>query len=608
MSTSPDRMVAGLVGDRYEITGLIATGGMGSVYRARDSVLDRIVALKVLKAGADDPSFVARFRSEATNAARLSHPNIVQVFDFGYADERPYMAMEYVDGQNLREILTARVVLAPEQAARIGQQVAAALEHARKAGIVHRDVKPENILVTTDGTVKVADFGLSRAFAEAQATQSGMLMGTAHYLSPEQVQGGHVDHRTDIYALGVVLYEMLTGRAPFSGDSPVVIAYKRVAEDVPSIMADAHDAPRDLDIIVARATARMPDERYTTAGEMADALRAFLPRHDTASLGGLVHHTQAIPLMNEETIALQRPAAGAVRTKKRTRRRRKGLIFVMALVLLAGAAFATTARLAKDPVPSVLTMSQEDAETKLRAAGFDVRTTFRNDDEVREGYVITQEPTAGIGARPGSVVQIFVSLGPELFRVPDVGNKTYKRAAGDLKELGLTVRRVDEFHPSVKKGSVISQSPDAGVRLEKGQQVTLTVSKGPELFAVPNVKGSTEAEAIDDLEQIGFEVKIDRKRSDTPKGEVISQSPKAGTKLADGATVTIVVSQGPPLVAVPNLDCMTRDQAEDVAASKGFTINFESNGRRVVDQDPAAGTKLAKGSTITAYTGPGTRC
>ena len=225
-------MVAGLIGDRYEITGLIASGGMGAVYRARDQILDRTVAVKVLKNGGDDPEFVAKFKAEATNAARLSHPNIVQVFDFGYENGQPYMAMEFVDGQNLREILSARHVLRPDVAARIALQVASALEHARRNGLMHRDIKPENILITTDGVVKVADFGLSRALAESRATQANVLMGTAAYLAPEQVQGETVDHRADIYSLGIVLFEMLTGKLPFGGDSPVVVAYKAISDDV----------------------------------------------------------------------------------------------------------------------------------------------------------------------------------------------------------------------------------------------------------------------------------------------------------------------------------------------------------------------------------------
>ncbi|TMK54434.1 MAG: serine/threonine protein kinase [Actinobacteria bacterium] len=322
MSASPDRMVAGLIGDRYEITGLIASGGMGAVYRARDKVLDRTVAVKVLKNGGDDPEFVAKFKAEATNAARLSHPNIVQVFDFGYENGQPYMAMEFVDGQNLREILSARHVLRPDVAARIALQVASALEHARRNGLMHRDIKPENILITTDGVVKVADFGLSRALAESRATQANVLMGTAAYLAPEQVQGETVDHRADIYSLGIVLFEMLTGKLPFGGDSPVVVAYKRVAEDVPSAMSINPGVPRELDVIVARATGRAASSRFATAGQMVEALREQAPRSDTGDIGGLVHHTQAIPIVGQETIAVQRRGGGAEGPARRSKQKR----------------------------------------------------------------------------------------------------------------------------------------------------------------------------------------------------------------------------------------------------------------------------------------------
>lgn len=606
MATSPDRMVAGLVGDRYEITGLIASGGMGSVYRARDTVLDRTVALKVLRAGAEDPEFAERFRSEATNAARLSHPNIVQVYDFGADDGQPYMAMEYVDGQSLREVLAARKMLRPEVAARVAAQVAAALEHARRAGIVHRDVKPENILITTDGQVKMADFGLSRALAESKATQAEVIMGTAHYLAPEQVQGGDSDHRADIYALGVVLFEMLTGRTPFSGDSPVVIAYKRVAEDVPSPMADNPDVPRALDMVVTQATARDPDERFRTAAEMGQALRASVERFDTGDLGVLVHHTEAIPVTGQETIAV--PKRGE-RQKKRGRKRRRWGLIVLTLSVLAATAYVGTNSLAKLEVPGVVGDTEEAAKQSLTAAGFAVDDASRNDPSVPAGHVIEQDPEPGAFIRNGSTVSLIISLGPKLVGVPTLEGKKFANAEEILRDLGFKVKREDVFSDDVERLRVISQNPGQGILVEEGSTVTLQVSKGVEKIEVPKVAGLTIAKATADLQDAGFEVEATQKFSDeVPADQVMSQTPKPGTKLARGETVKLVVSKGPAPVKVPDVLCMTENQARDALVAKGFSVAVEGSGKRVVDQDPTPNSNAPKGSTVTIFMGSGAVC
>lgn len=606
MAASPDRMVAGSIGDRYEITGLIASGGMGSVFRARDSVLDRTVAVKVLKAGTEDQEFAERFRTEATNAARLSHPNIVQVYDFGTDDGQPYMAMEFVDGQSLREILSARGPLRPEMAARIAGQVATALEHARRAGIVHRDVKPENILITTDGQVKMADFGLSRALAESKITQAEVIMGTAHYLAPEQVQGDHTDHRADLYALGVVLYEMLTGRTPFSGDSPVVIAYKRVAEDVPSAMALNPGVPRELDIVVARATARDPSERYGTPAEMAAALRDAAPRFDTGELGLLVHHTEAIPIAGQQTITVIRRGE---RTRKRSRTRRRWALLALILSLIAATVYVGTNRFTPVMVPGVEGLTQEEAKATLGALGFIVDESLQNHPTVAAGHVIDQDPPGDTEIRNGSTVFLTVSLGPTLIGVPEVTGKTFQEAARMLDDKGFEVVRRDVFHPSVKKLHVISQDPNPGILFEEGSTVTVRVSKGPELVAVPDVVGDPVEAARADLERLGFAVEVGEKHHDTiAAGTVLSQKPAADQQIEKGETVSLVVSKGPPMVKVPDLYCMTRAQAEDIAAGQGFEIEFSGNAPRVVDQSPAADQQAAKGSTITAFMGPGTRC
>jgi eukaryotic-like serine/threonine-protein kinase len=599
-----DRRVARVVGGRYQITGLIASGGMGEVFQAHDRVLDRTVALKVLRAGlGSDADFVERFRKEATIAGRLSHPNIVQVYDFGQSDDgSAYMAMELVEGQNLREVLTASGRLRPTVAARIATQVCGALEAARKAGLVHRDIKPENILLTADGQVKVADFGLSRTMAESRATQAGVLLGTAHYVAPEQVEGKESDHRADLFALGVVLFEMLTGQTPFTGDTPLIVAYQRVREDVPKPSGRIAGVPPALDEIVRRATARDPSNRYASASEMGEALRVAVPRTDTGEVGTLVHPTVAIPIGTQETINLGR--------RRRPRLTRRGLIVIVAVIAVLLASIPILVRsFAHVEVPSLAGQTKAAAEKSLRDAGFKVTSEVENSASVEAGLVIRTNPPGGSSARKGTTVQIIVSSGPVLVTVPSVVNKKFEEAESALEHLGLKVERKDVFHPTVRKGYVISQDHQADAVVKFGTTVMLTVSKGVERVAVPDVKGKTQAEATQILTAAGFTVTPKPVDSDTvPAGQVISQTPGSGAKADKGSAVTIVVSNGPPKVAVPNLQCKTRKQANDILASVGLEAHFVGDSRYVVDQDPQPGTQVARGSAVTAYTGPGTFC
>jgi beta-lactam-binding protein with PASTA domain len=616
MSASPDRMVAGLIGDRYEITGLIASGGMGAVYRARDQVLDRTVAVKVLKSGGDDPEFVAKFKAEATNAARLSHPNIVQVFDFGYENGQPYMAMEFVDGQNLREILSSRHVLRPDVAARIALQVASALEHARRNGLMHRDIKPENILITTDGVVKVADFGLSRALAESRATQANVLMGTAAYLAPEQVQGETVDHRADIYALGIVMFEMLTGKLPFGGDSPVVVAYKRVAEDVPSAMSINPGVPRELDMIVARATGRAASARFATAGQMVEALREHAPRSDTGDIGGLVHHTQAIPIMGEQTIAVERRGDVAEMPRrarqKRDLRRPRWLAILLLLAVVAATIYVVTGRTPSVAVPAVTNMSQADATAALTARGFKVETQTQFDPGIPAGNVISENPPEGTKVAKGSTITLIISAGPVTVTVPRVKQALFKTARDLLTAAGFKVARVDAPSDSIEAGRVIDQDPNADTVVAKGTTITLTVSSGPALVAIPDVVNKDQATATNILQDAGFTVSVKQQADEKiAKGNVISTNPIAGAKVAKDTVITMTVSSGPPPVKVPSVLCMTRAQAQDTLKHAGLVANFQGlsgSNKKVVDQNPVADSEAPKGSTVDVVMGYGSTC
>jgi eukaryotic-like serine/threonine-protein kinase len=593
--------VAGTIAGRYAIDGLIGSGGMGEVYRARDTVLGRSVALKVLRGRfAADPQFVERFRTEATNAAGLSHPGIVQVYDFGRDGELAYMALELVSGTTLRDLLSEKKRLEPHAAAEIAAEVCSALDHARRAGIVHRDIKPENVLITGDGRVKVADFGLSRALADARATNAGTVLGTAAYLAPEQINGRPSDHRADIYALGLVLFEMITGRVPFSGDSPAAVAYRRLGQDVPAPSTVNPNIPPALDQIVARATAREPANRYPTPAAMGAALRALGARAP-AEPAAVKHETIAIPVDVHETIAL--PA----RPEKSGRRRK--LIALLALLILAGVLVPVVRSVAKIEVPSVRAMTQGRAKAALERAGLKADVELAKHPTVPETFVIGQRPAAGDHARRGSRVTIIVSLGPELIAVRDVVDISFATAKRTLARAGFKVERVDGYSDTIARGKVIAQDPSPRVRIERGEVVTLTVSKGRELVFVPNVDGKPEGAARAALTDAGLVPTVIRKYSATvPAGIVVQQTPLGGNKASKGSTVSLLVSNGPPPVVVPDLRCLTTRQAADALAAKGLKVDFSGRGKKVVDQSPAPGDQAPRGSTVIAYLGRGVYC
>jgi eukaryotic-like serine/threonine-protein kinase len=597
----PRRLPTGLVGGRYEITGLIASGGMGEVFAARDTVLDRRVALKVLHArvGAD-ASFVERFRREAMAAARLGHPNIVQVYDYGRdQDGSAYMAMEFVDGQNLRQILSAKGRIRPAVAARIAEQVCAALETARRAGIVHRDIKPENILLTPEGQVKVADFGLARALAESRATQAGVVLGTAAYLAPEQVEGRPTDHRADIYALGCMLFEMLTGRPPFTGDNPVVVAYRRVAQDVPKPSAVAPDVSRQLDDVVAKASARKPEDRYGSAAQMAMALRSSVAaEHDTGDLADLSHHTIAIPIAHADTIQIVR------RPPSKRRWFIVALSIVTAAVVFVPAGLRLTARAT---VPTVAGLTQEIARDRLRKAGFTVSTVPQNHTTIKSGRVIKTDPPANARVRKGSEVALYFSIGPELVAVPDVRGKTLTEAKKLLAARELKVVSHGVYDGRVPKFGIIDQQPQPPASVAKGSEVNLTVSNGPEQVVVPDVRGKTEQEARDLLSQYSFGISVRRAPSDTvPLGQVINSTPGPGARADKGSVVAVVISQGPAEFPMPDVRGDSFAKAKAELEARGLKVTRSqvpgSSGDTVVSHTPKPGQKVRRGDSVILYT------
>ena len=600
----PGYRLAGPLGGRYEITALIAAGGMAEVYDARDSVLDRRVAVKILHATyGNDAEFVERFRREAMAAGRLSHPNIVQVYDWGRStDGAAYMVMERIVGKTLRELLTEKGPFSVSSAARLIEQVCRALDAARREGIVHRDIKPENILITTDGQAKVADFGVARALAESRATQAGVVIGTASYLAPEQVEGKPGDHRSDIYSLGSVLFEMMAGEVPFRGDNPVVVAYRRIAEDVPRLRSRRADAPAALEDVVARATARDPDDRFQTSSEMAAALAplAVGGEQEAATLidpGD--NRTRAIPVAAAETTVIRR----RVTPKKRRRR----LIALLAFLVAAGMVPVGVRMFGTVPVPDVTGMTQEAATSVIEDAGFTAEPVVRHDPNIELGKVISVSPVAGAKLRRGSRVTIAVSIGPLLVAVPDVKGKTLAEAQRLLAERGLEPVVANRFTSSVKKGLVFDQNPDPNVSVRSDAKVTIVVSAGPEQKTVPAVVGKPLTEATEMLKAEGFAVATKRVIDEKiPRDQVISASPTRGTKTDKGTTVTLTVSDGPSEIPVPDVRGETFDEAAARLRAAGFTASRRqvpgSYGDTVVSQVPNAGRKAKRGSNVILHT------
>ena len=598
-------MIDKTFGGRYRLEEKVGAGGMAEVYRAFDTTLDRTVAVKVLHpqyAGEED--FVARFRREAQAAANLNQPNIVNVYDWGAENGTYFLVMEYLVGRNLKEVITSEGPLPPSKVVDIGRQVAAALQAAHKSEIVHRDIKPQNIIMTDEGEVKVADFGIARSMT-GNVTQTASIIGTAHYLSPEQAKSDRVGAASDIYSLGVVLYEMLTGTVPFTGDGPVAVALKHIQETpkTPSELVD--DVPEELEAVIKKAMAKDPAHRYSSAAELRDDL--------TRLAAGMPVRNAAID-ESDQTMVIPRPVVPDEDEKKSPGRGLKiaGLIFLL-IALFVGSAFATNmalTRMAKFKLPDLAGLTVQEARDLL-GDDLKLKTERTFDPKVAKGLIIKQSPGAGTQLGRGRIVTATLSKGTELVTVPNLRNKILNQASLTVSKAGLefgSLRR--DFSETVAEDYVIVQDPPAGGRVPKGTFVNLVLSKGRRPQKTPNVsgKGVNEAKAIIAKESLTAVVQ-ESFDDDVPKGEVITQSPAAGVPINKGETVTISVSKGPELFSVPDVKGESQGDAKQKLESAGFTVKIDESVSEpesyglVVTQSPEADSQAETGSLVTIWIG-----
>lgn len=650
-----DRLVGTLVDNRYAVRSKLARGGMSTVYLATDLRLERDVALKVLHPHlATDETFLDRLGREAKAAAKLSHAHVVGVLDQGNDGHTAYLVMEYIKGHTLRDVIRSKGALPPRLALALVDPVVEGLGAAHAAGLIHRDVKPENVLIADDGRIKIGDFGLARAVTTS--TSTGTLIGTVGYLSPELVLGQQADTRSDIYSVGIMLYEMLTGRQPYDGEVPIQVAYKHVNETVGPPSALVPGLAAEMDELVQWCTANDPENRPVDGQALLQELRHIrtnltdseLDLQPPAAVAAGQQHpteiiartnnptavlasssrpqsqqeTQAIPapvpisnraqrkLDREDGKARSRAAATPVRNLREGNPRRRGLLWVMVLIIVALLATGAGWFFGMGPgspgtIPAVASKSVVQAQQLLSDAGFQSRTTEVFDDDVPSGLVVGSDPTAGTETRKFQPVSLLVSKGPQLFALPKLAGGTLVEAKNGLNQAEMALGTVTEqFDDSIAAGVVLAQDPAAGTPARHGTPVNLLVSKGPQPIPVPAVVGQDKDAAVKAIQGAGLKADVAKDRvndAKVPKGAVASQSPSSGT-LTKGGTVTLTISDGPRMVKVPSYIGKQATDARKALEGLGFQVRVNNilGGffGTVRDQDPV-GTDVPEGSVIT---------
>ncbi len=605
-----------VVNDRYRVVRKLGGGGMADVYLCEDLTLGRKVALKVLQTRyMGDEQFVERFRREAKAAAGFSHPNLVAIFDWGALDGTYYIVMEYVEGETLKELIRRRGRLSGNEAVTTALGLLAALSYAHTHGVVHRDIKSQNILIDQAGTVKVTDFGIAHA-GDHGMTEAGSILGTAQYLAPEQARGERVDERSDLYSVGVVLFEMLTGQVPFKGDSAVTVALKHVNTMPPEPAELVPGLPYALNQIVMKALAKDPEQRYQNADEFSRDLNA-------AQTGAAVT-AATFDLAAERTELMQAGPAGATQVmpaagpppRRRSRRALWITLILLAVIAAAAAALFLLMGGEKAQVPDVVGRSESQAKSILQDQGFKstVKDTYSND--VDSGFVARQSPEGRSDATKGSTVTLWVSRGPETLPLPNFKGWTEDEVVAWLEDNDFTGER-KSGGSEVPKGRVFKQDPAAGTSVDRGATVTYWVSSGRPQVAVPDLTGMSRVDAIAALNEVGLQLgAIDPQASDTYDADhIISQDPPADTKVAKGSTVDVVVSTGPAspsptptaTASVANVFSMDRATAQQTLEDQGFVVDVKEMGSpgsqpgTVVKQNPEAGVLATVGSTVTIW-------
>jgi eukaryotic-like serine/threonine-protein kinase len=608
-------IAAGTVIDgRYEVLSRIGTGGMADVYLARDQLLGRQVAVKLLHHRfAEDQEFVERFRREASSAAGLSHPNIVAIFDRGEWDGTYYIAMEYLPGRSLKAVVREQGPLAVQSAIDVVTQILQAARFAHRRGVIHRDLKPHNVILDEEGRAKVTDFGIARAGA-SDMTLTGSIMGTAQYLSPEQAQGHAVSAASDLYAVGIVLYELLTGAVPFDGETAVTIALKQVSATPPPPSALNPAVPAELDAVVLRALAKDPAARFADAAEFIAALEYVRQTLSGGAHGPVLANGPVAPTVAAAALLL--PAGGPAAGADSAGHNRRWWIAGAVVLVLAAAALALFLLLPpakrQATVPDVTGQPQAAAVARLERAGLKPNPTQAASTKISTGTVISETPPHGSVVDRGSEVTLVVSSGPASVELPDVKDLSSAQATQRLVQAGFRPTTQSRASATVTAGVVISTEPPGGAVRKAGSPVTVLVSSGPAQVQVPTLTGQSEAEAKASLRAVGLEVGTVTKRESKSAevGTVLSQSPPAGSPLRPGQPVSLVVARAPLEITVPRVVGKSEAQAAGELGQEGFkprsvsrTVVSPAEAGIVLQQSPAGGRKARRGATVTITVG-----